>query len=97
VIFLIEYNQLYATFRGIKTGLYHMALEMFRPSELQAYGAAPNSGMIRRLHVARFIRSPEDLVKAEKLALSIIGDIPESCFGSNLARMKERHDTNATV
>tara|TARA_Y100000401_G_scaffold117181_1_gene125008 strand:- start:623 stop:1501 length:879 start_codon:yes stop_codon:yes gene_type:complete len=95
--FLIEYNQLYATFRGIKTGLYHMALEMFRPSELQAYGAAPNSGMIRRLHVARFIRSPEELVKSEKLALSIVGDIPASCFGPNLARMKERHDTNANV
>jgi len=95
--FLIEYNQLYATFRGIKTGLYHMALEMFKPSELHAHGAAPNSGMIRRLHVARFVRSPEELVKAEKLALSIVGDIPASCFGPTLARMKERHDTNATV
>jgi len=95
--FLIEYNQLYATFRGIKTGLYHMALEMFRPSVLNSYGAAPNSGLIRRLHVSRFIRSPEELVKSEKLALSIVGDIPASCFGPNLARMKERHDTNATV
>jgi len=95
--FLIEYNQLYATFRGIKTGLYHMALEMFRPSKMQEYGAAPNSGMIRRLHVARFIRDPSEQVKAEKLALSIVGDIPASWFGPNLARMKERHDTNATV
>ena len=74
-----------------------MALEMFKPSELNAYGAAPNSGMIRRLHVARFIRSPEELVKAEKLALSIVGDIPTSCFGPNLTRMKERHDTNSNV
>ena len=74
-----------------------MALEMFRPSKMQEYGAAPNSGMIRRLHVARFIRSSEELVKAEKLALSIVGDIPASCFGPNLMRMKERHDTNATV
>tara|TARA_R110002074_G_scaffold255649_1_gene428070 strand:- start:4058 stop:4936 length:879 start_codon:yes stop_codon:yes gene_type:complete len=95
--FMIEYNQLYATFRGIRTGLYHMALEMYRPSQLEAYGAAPNSGMIRRIHVARFIKSPQDQVKAEKLALSIIEDIPDSCFGHNLKRLKERHDTVATV
>ena len=94
---MIEYNQLYATFRGIRTGLYHMALEMYRPSQLEAYGAAPNSGMIRRIHVSRFIKSPEDQVKSEKLALSIIEDIPDSCFGHNLKRLKERHDTVATV
>ena len=95
--FMIEYNQLYATFRGIKTGLFHMALEMYRPSKMEEYGAAPNSGMIRRIHVARFVKSAEELAKSEKWALSIIEDIPDSCFGTNLRRLKERHDSSATV
>ena len=95
--FVIDLNKLYATFRGISTGKYHMALEMHRPSKWEEYGNGPNSGLIRKLHVARFVSDPIDISKARALALSICSDLPDSCLGSNLRNLREQDNAKANV
>jgi hypothetical protein len=92
--FIIDLNKLYATFRGIHTGTFHMALEMHRPSKLSEYGGGPNSGLIRKLHVARFINDPVDIVRANKLALSICSDIPDSCVGPNISALRDKENAS---
>ena len=74
----IDYTQQYATFRGCHTGTNHYCLEMYRPS---IYGASgPNSGLIRRLFVGRFMDNGLDAIECRKLALKIIKNIPDSCL-----------------
>ena len=90
--FVIDLNKLYATFRGISTGKYHMALEMHRPSKWEEYGGGPNSGLIRKLHVARFVSDPIDMSKAKDLAISICSDLPDSCIGPHLRNLRECED-----
>lgn len=94
--FSIDYNKLYATFRGISTGKFHMALEMHRPSIWGDKG--PSSGLIRKLHVVRFADATHmDMTMAGDLALSICSDIPDSCVGPNLRKMRENSNANKNV
>lgn len=95
--FCVDYNQLFATFRGVQTGLWHMVLEMYRPNKLNEYGGGPNSGLIRKLFVARFVREPSDLAKAESLAISITKDLPESCLGPQLLKIRKKHERLAKL
>ena len=81
----IDYTQQYATFRGCSTHTNHYCLEMYRPSEHGHSG--PNSGLIRRLFVGRFMDSKDDAVKCKKLAIEIIKDIPDSCLATD--KLKE--------
>lgn len=86
--FVVEYEQLYASFRGMQTGRYHMCITLSRSSSKDLYNAGPNSGLIRKIHVARFVKDPEDLKRAEMLALSITKDIPESSIGRQLKKLR---------
>jgi len=90
--FCVDYSQLFATFRGVQTGLWHMVLEMYRPNKLNEYGGGPNSGLIRKLFVARFVKDPSDLAKAESLAVSITKDLPDSCLGPQLLKIRKKHE-----
>jgi hypothetical protein len=90
--FCVDYSQLFATFRGVQTGLWHMVLEMYRPNKLHEYGGGPNSGLIRKLFVARFVKDPGDLAKAESLAVSITKDLPDSCLGPQLLKIRKKHE-----
>ena len=95
--FCIDYNKLYATFRGISTGKFHMALEMHRPSKWRE-STGPSAGLIRKLHVVRFADPTHmDMTMAGDLALSICSDIPDSCVGPNLRKMRENSNANKNV
>ena len=78
----VQLNTLRATFRGQQTNLYHIAIELFRPS---IYGnGGPNEGLIRRLFVGRFIEKA-DRETHYHLAGKIVGsDIPTSAIVGNL-------------
>ena len=95
--FCVDYSQLFATFRGVQTGLWHMVLEMYRPNKLNEYGGGPNSGLIRKLFVARFVKDPSDLAKAESLAVSITKDLPDSCLGPQLLKIRKKHERIAKL
>ena len=82
----IDYTNQYASFRGCSTGLFHYCLEMYRPS---TYGhSGPNSGLIRRLFVGRFMDNKDDGIKCKELALSIIKDLPDSCLSGSLKGLR---------
>lgn len=74
----IDYTVQYATFRGCSTNTHHYCIEMYRPSTSK--GAGPNSGLIRRLFVGRFMDDGKDSIECKKLALEIIKNIPDSCL-----------------
>ena len=78
----VQLNTMYATFRGQPTSLYHIAIELFRPS---IYGnGGPNEGLIRRLYVGRFI-DKTNREKYYELAGKIVGsDIPTSAIVGEL-------------
>jgi len=85
----IDYASQCATFRGCSTGTHHYCLEMYKPS---SYGeSGPNSGLIRRLFVGRFVNDSGDVVKCTKLALEIVKNIPDSCLSDRFKRL--RHDS----
>ena len=65
----------YATFRTAQTGLYHVVIEMSKPS---CYGEeGPNHGLIRRLSVGRFV-DKKDIERCNQIAWDICKDIPDS-------------------
>ena len=78
----VQLNTMYATFRGQPTSLYHIAIELFRPS---IYGnGGPNEGLIRRLYVGRFI-DKANREEHYELAGKIVGsDIPTSAIVGKL-------------
>ena len=64
-----------ATFRTAQTGLYHVVLELRRPS---CYGdEGPNHGLIRRLAIGRFVGQKE-IPELNQMAWDICKDIPDS-------------------
>jgi len=68
-------NTLHATFRTAQTGLYHVVIEMSKPS---CYGdEGPNHGLIRRLSVGRFV-GKKDIERCNQMAWDICKDIPDS-------------------
>ena len=89
--FKVEWGQLNATFRGVDTKKFHFVVELFRPKVAGTYGTGPNSGVIRKLSVARFINDIKDIQQAERLALSIIKDLPDSCLGYHMRKLRERY------
>ncbi len=64
-----------ATFRTAQTGLYHVVLELTRPSCYMDEG--PNHGLIRRLSVGRFVNQKE-IPELNQMAWDICKDIPDS-------------------
>ena len=64
-----------ATFRTAQTGLYHVVLELRRPSCYMDEG--PNHGLIRRLSIGRFVDSKE-IPELNQMAWDICKDIPDS-------------------
>lgn len=89
--FKVEWGQLNATFRGVDTRKFHFVVELFRPKVAGTYGTGPNSGVIRKLSVARFVNDPEDVREAERLALSIIKDLPDSCLGYHMSKLRGKY------
>jgi len=89
--FKVEWGQLNATFRGVDTKKFHFVVELFRPKVAGTYGTGPNSGVIRKLSVARFVHEIKDIQQAEKLALSIIKDLPDSCLGYHMSKLREKY------
>ena len=89
--FKVEWGQLNATFRGVDTRKFHFVVELFRPKVAGTYGTGPNSGVIRKLSVARFINDPQDVREAERLALSIIKDLPDSCLGYHMSKLRGKY------
>lgn len=89
--FKVEWGQLNATFRGVDTRKFHFVVELFRPKVAGTYGTGPNSGVIRKLSVARFVHEIEDIQQAEKLALSIIKDLPDSCLGYHMNKLRRKY------
>ena len=82
----IDYTQQFATFRGCNTDTNHYCLEMYRPS---IYGASgPNSGLIRRLFVGRFMDNGNDAIECKKLAIEIIKNLPDSCLTDKFKRFR---------
>ena len=65
----------HATFRTAETGLFHVVLELRRPSCYRDGG--PNEGLIRRLAVGRFVDSKE-IPELNQMAWDICKDIPDS-------------------
>jgi len=88
----VDYTTLHATFRGQQTGTQHRAIEMYKPSVFKSYERnGPNSGLIRRLFVGRFMENDSDFDKCREIALEIIKDIPDSCLSSTFERMRDEH------
>ena len=65
----------HATFRTAQTGLYHVVLELRKPSCYMDDG--PNHGLIRRLSIGRFVNSKE-IPELNQIAWDICKDIPDS-------------------
>ncbi len=89
--FKVEWGQLNATFRGVDTRKFHFVVELFRPKVAGTYGTGPNSGVIRKLSVARFVSDIKDIQQAERLALSIIKDLPDSCLGYHMSKLRSKY------
>ena len=89
--FKVEWGQLNATFRGVDTRKFHFVVELFRPKVAKRYGTGPNSGVIRKLSVARFVSDIKDIQQAERLALSIIKDLPDSCLGYHMSKLRSKY------
>lgn len=89
--FKVEWGQLNATFRGVDTRKFHFVVELFRPKVAGSYGTGPNSGVIRKLSVARFVSDIKDIQQAERLALSIIKDLPDSCLGYHMSKLRSKY------
>ncbi len=84
----IGFILLNATFRGVNTGLYHPTIEVFNND---ATMEGPNSGLIRKLHVGRFVSDPADIERCRKLAVNIIKDIPDSCLFGDFKKIRDRY------
>lgn len=84
----ITFSLLHATFRGVSTGMYHPTIEVFNNDTTME---GPNSGLIRKLHLGRFISDPVDIERCRRLAVSITKDIPDSCLFSELKKLRDRY------
>jgi|TARA_R110000765_G_scaffold196612_1_gene302328 hypothetical protein len=79
----IEYVNRWATFRGIQTGLDHFCIELWSKKESRN-GSGPNSGLIRRLHIGRFIDYQDKHMEMNDLAVKIVKDLPISSLKGTL-------------
>jgi|TARA_R110000765_G_scaffold418146_1_gene521378 hypothetical protein len=79
----IEYVNRWATFRGIQTGLDHFCIELWSKKESR-HGNGPNSGLIRRLHIGRFIDRLDRHMEMNELAVKIVKDLPLSSLKGTL-------------
>ena len=80
----VEYSKKWATFRGVALGLHHYCIELWSQKE-RMRGHGPNSGLIRRLHVGRFIDDTEE-DRMNELTVEIVKDLP---LGSLNARLRQ--------
>ena len=78
----VEYSRKWATFRGISLGLYHYCIELWSQKEYM-HGRGPNSGLIRRLYVGRFLDSCHE-TRMNDLAVKILKDIPLSSLNGKI-------------
>lgn len=84
---IVQYSKKWATFRGIALGLNHYCIELWSKKE-RYMGRGPNSGLIRRLHVGRFIDDTEE-DRMNELTVEIVKDLPLGSLNLQLRELCE--------